>query len=366
MLPAHACHGLGRYVPTGPEPPAILANIARGLPGRRPARAASAACHASRTMNISTSRVSAPSRPAWRSVTLAALLFVAPLAALAQSSAAAGDGGDAAAALQAKYRSLQPQLQRNAFDRPLALTSNEASAGLSGDIYAVVEHPIADVRRAMESPAVWCEVLMLHLNTKYCAVRDAEAGAADGRTAALNVAVGRKFDQPLKDAQRLDFGYRVAATRADYLDVRLSAASGPMSTRDYRIALEAVPVDGGKTFIHLGYSYGYGTAARLAMKSYLATIGSDKVGFTTTGQGGQGGGEFIGGVRGVVERNTMRYYLAIDAYLDAPGPQGREKRLGDWFDDTERYARQLHEMDRDDYLAMKRNEFQRLQAGAKP
>ena len=74
----------------------------------------------------------------------------------------------------------------------------------------------------------------------------------------------------------------------------------------------------------------------------------------------------FGGVRGVVERNTMRYYLAIDAYLDAPGPQGREKRLGEWFDDTERYARQLHEMDRDDYLAMKRSEFQRLQTAARP
>ena len=313
-------------------------------------------------MNTSISRAFAPARPAWRPVALAALLFVAPLAALAQATptASPGEGGDPAA-LQAKYRTLQPQLQRNVFDRPLALTSNEASGGLSGDIYAVVDHPIAEVRQAMASPAVWCEVLMLHLNTKYCATSDAGAGAADGRTAALNVAVGRKFDQPLKDAQRLDFGYRVAATRADYLDVRLSAASGPMSTRDYRIALEAVPVDGGKTFIHLGYSYGYGTAARLAMKSYLATVGSGKVGFTSTGND-----EFIGGVRGVVERNTMRYYLAIDAYLDAPGPQGREKRLGEWFDDTERYARQLHEMDRDDYLAMKRSEFQRLQTAARP
>ena len=312
-------------------------------------------------MNTSISRASAPSRLAWRPVALAALLFVAPLAALAQATTSPGDGGEASA-LQAKYRSLQPQLQRNAFDRPLALTSNEASAGLSGDIYAVVEHPIADVRRAMESPAVWCEVLMLHLNTKYCAVRDAEAGAADGRTAALNVAVGRKFDQPLKDAQRLDFGYRVAATRADYLDVRLSAASGPLSTRDYRIALEAVPIDGGKTFIHLGYSYAYGTAARLAMKSYLATIGSDKVGFTTTGQGGQGGGEFIGGVRGVVERNTMRYYLAIDAYLSAlalPEAQQLDRRLQTWFAATERYPRQLHEVERQEYIDMKRSEYAR-------
>jgi hypothetical protein len=307
------------------------------------------------------------SRPAWRgALATLALVLALPLGVAAQTPAAAPAGGDdAAAALLSKFQSLQPKLQRNAFGRPLTLTSNEGSDGLGGDIYAVVDHPIADVRRAMEVPQVWCEVLMLHLNTKYCAVTPAggaEGGVADGRSASLNVAIGRKFDQPLKDAQRIDFGYRVASTRPDYLDVRLNAASGPLSTRDYRIALTAVPLESGKTFIHLEYAYAYGAAARLAMKGYLATVGSDKVGFTSTGAPGQAGTGFIGGVRGVVERNTMRYYLAIDAYLDAPGPQGLDRRLAQWFDATEAYARQLHEMERDDYLAMKRNEFQRLKA----
>jgi hypothetical protein len=73
---------------------------------------------------------------------------------------------------------------------------------------------------------------------------------------------------------------------------------------------------------------------------------------------------YIGGVRGVVERNTMRYYLAIDSYLDAPGPGQLDKRLGAWFDATEQYARQLHEVERNDYMDMKRHEFQRLQQPA--
>jgi hypothetical protein len=63
-----------------------------------------------------------------------------------------------------------------------------------------------------------------------------------------------------------------------------------------------------------------------------------------------------------VERNTMRYYLAIEAYLgatSAPPPEQQEKRLRDWFAATERYALQLHEIERDDYLAMKRHELQR-------
>jgi len=69
----------------------------------------------------------------------------------------------------------------------------------------------------------------------------------------------------------------------------------------------------------------------------------------------------------VVERNTMRYYLAIESYLGALSapPQTRlEKRLQDWFAASERYSRQLHEMERGEYLEMKRREYQRQQRGA--
>jgi hypothetical protein len=71
-------------------------------------------------------------------------------------------------------------------------------------------------------------------------------------------------------------------------------------------------------------------------------------------------------VRGMVERNTMRYYLAIEAYLgglSAPPAQQLDKRLQAWFDATEKYPRQLHELDRSDYLDMKRREYRRQQAG---
>jgi hypothetical protein len=105
---------------------------------------------------------------------------------------------------------------------------------------------------------------------------------------------------------------------------------------------------------------------RLAMQAYLGTVGSSKVGFTVVGTQPDGERRFIGGMRGLVERNTMRYYLAIEAFLGALGapPQARlEKRLRDWFAATERYPRQLHEMEQDEYLDMKRREHQRQQAG---
>ncbi len=285
-----------------------------------------------------------------RTLAWLASLALAPLGGHAQ------DAGNADALL-AQYKAIAPRLEKNPFHRPLTLESSEGDNQLSGNIYAVVDHPFADVGNALRQPVTWCGVLMLHLNTKYCAVQGV------GASPTLAVAIGRKFDQPVSDASPVSFAYQLRAATPDYLDVTLHADSGPMSTHDYRIVLEAAPIDGHKTFLHLGYSYGYGTAARFAMQAYLATVGSDKVGFTMTGKDAQGAPQYVGGVRGVVERNTMRYYLAIDAWLDAPGAGQLDPRLNEWFDATEQYARQLHEMSRDDYVAMKHNEFRRLANG---
>ena len=100
------------------------------------------------------------------------------------------------------------------------------------------------------------------------------------------------------------------------------------------------------------------------MKTYLATIGSGKVGFTLIGKQPNGQPEYIGGMRGVVERNTMRYYLAIDAYLGAlatPPSLRLQKRLQGWFTATEQYPRQLREVDPTAYIDMKRSEYLRQQ-----
>ncbi len=186
--------------------------------------------------------------------------------------------GSGAAALLAKFNASRSQLERNAFGRPLVIESNETADRLSGDAHAVVDHPFAKVSNSLSMSVVWCEILMLHLNTKHCAVRETSG------TTTLAVAIGRKYDQPLADAQRIDFAWRPATITSDYLAVQLSAARGPFATRDYRIELKATPLDDRKTFIHLAYAYADGMVARLAMQVYIATVGSGKVGFTATGK----------------------------------------------------------------------------------
>ncbi len=257
-----------------------------------------------------------------------------------------------AAALRAKFATMGESLRNNPYKRPLFIESAESSTTLKGDVYALVAHPFATVSAALTASAPWCDIMIMPVNTKDCRFSD-KPGAT-----ALTLRIGRKYDQPIEDAYPIEFMYRVAETSPEYFAVRLDAETGPFSTRDYHVLVEATPVANDKTFLHLRYSYGYGLAGRLAMQAYLATAGAGKVGFTSSGS------NLIGGMRGVVERNTMRYYLAIDAYLGATSASAAERlerRLQAWFDATEQYARQLHEIDRGSYLAMKRKEVRRQQ-----
>jgi hypothetical protein len=264
-----------------------------------------------------------------------------------------------AATLRAKHDSLADRLASNPFQRPLVLESTQTSGDLQGEVYAVVDQPFRVVGPALQGMDHWCDLLILHLNVKGC------TSAGKPPSEVLSLVVGRKFDQPLDDGYKVDFAYSTPTSTPDYLRVLMTAESGPMSTRNYRLSLDAVPLDDKRSFLHMSYAYAYGTAARFAMQAYLATAGSDKVGFSITGKSDDGKPVYIGGVRGVVERNTMRYYLAIEAYLgslSAPPADQADKRLRDWFAATERYSRQLHEMDRDEYVAMKRHEIQMQRA----
>lgn len=284
-------------------------------------------------------------------------LSLVALALLSLTFGALTLADDNATALRDRYDTLALQLKSNVFHRPIHLDSEETQNTLRGDIYAVVDYPFATVNSAFndpqKGPANWCEVLILHLNTKYC------RATSDSNGAIINMNVGKKTEQELSDTSRVQFNYRSVAAGSDYFRVELSAAQGPLSTRDYRIVLEAVDIGNGRTFLHLSYSYGFGMAGRIAMKTYLATLGSAKVGFTKASSG-----DYIGGVRGLVERNTMRYYLAIDAYLASlaiPVDKRVDQRFATWFDATEQYPRQLHELDRQQYLQMKKNEYERQQ-----
>ncbi len=292
-----------------------------------------------------------------RRIARVALCLLVPAAAWAQTAAPAA--APSGASLRQRYATLQPAMERSQFRGPVHLASVEGDRTIQGDVHAVVSQPFASVSGALAKPEQWCEVLILHLNTKYC------RAANDVSPPQLDLRLGKKFDQPLSAATAVRFAFRTVSSTPDYLAVEMQAPDGPFDTRDYRIVLEATPLDGGRTFIHMGYSFTYGTMSRIAMQVYLSTIARDKVGFTLSDNQEAGAApRYIGGIRGLVERNTMRYYLAIDSYLGSlalPPAEQVDKRFRNWFDATEKFPAQLHEIDREPYLAMKRSEYQRQQ-----
>jgi hypothetical protein len=288
-----------------------------------------------------------------------ALRWLGPVLCLVLATQAAQ--AQDAAALRARHAALQSSLNSNAYNRPIHIESMHDAGDLRGDVYAVVPQGFATVGPALQGMPHWCDILMLHLDVKMC--RWSQAG-----TDLLSVSTARKFDQPLENAATVEFGYRVIASTADYLQVQLHADKGPMGTHDYHIVLEAVALDAKTSFLHFSYAYAQGFGGRVAMEAYLATLGYKKVGFTVIDHQPNGQPVFIGNVRGLVERNCMRYFLAIEAFLSAyalPPNEQLEKRLQEWHAGTERYPVQLREMERADYLAMKRREIQRQQATAK-
>jgi hypothetical protein len=271
----------------------------------------------------------------------------------ARADAAAGPAGD----LRARYVALSQQLENSSIQRGLYLDSNDDSRAPRGDAYAVVDYPFAMVAAAMAKPENLCESLILHLNVQYCRATPGDSGPR------LSAAVGKKTNQPLEDTHRIDFIYEVAASSADYTRVELSSREGPFDTANYLIVLELAALDEQRAFLHLRYSYTQGFLTRWATAAYFATRGRDKVGFTRVHAEGDAP-QLVRGIRGALERNTMRYYLAIDAYLHtlgSPSSQRFEQSLERWFADTERFARQLREVKHDDYIAMKRGQYLRQQ-----
>lgn len=265
---------------------------------------------------------------------------------------------DPAASLRDRYVALSDQLEQSPIQQGLYLESTESARASRGDLYAVVDYPFATVSDAFTNPENWCEALILHLNIKYC-----HADTEDERTV-LSVAIGKKTEQPLSETHRIKFRYDVTLSGTEYMAVKLDARKGPLGTRNYHFALELIALEGEQSFLHIEYSYSHGLMARLAMRLYLATSGSAKVGFTRVGGENGQPPHLVGGMRGALERNTMRYYLALEAFLSAvatPAPQRFEESLERWFTATERYALQLHEVDHDDYITMKRNEYLRQQ-----
>lgn len=240
-----------------------------------------------------------------------------------------------------------------AFDLPFSVHSNEEGRRLSAEVVGVIDQPVENVVMALGDVEHWCEFMPLNLNVKACIYHRQE------RADALTLYLGRKFYQSPDEAHPLNYRYQVKQANDDGIAIVMRAEEGPMGTEDYLLELDAVAAVDGGTRVRVNMAYTGSWLSNLASSAYLATLGRDKQGFSVQSWDADGYPVFIRGPKAVIERNAMRYLFAMQAYLETGSMPAQERfaaRTRRWFELTEVYAAQLHEMEREEYLDAKQRE----------
>lgn len=253
------------------------------------------------------------------------------------------------------YQRNMANLETSSFGLPLFLNSFEKDDKVHVDVYGIFDSPFRSVVNVLQVPANWCDIVSLHPNVKACTYRELPDDWL------LTFYIGSKKYQTPEETRQVSYRFQNVVQQPEYLDILLHADAGPFGTEGHRMRFEALPLEGGRTFVHVSYEYSDSMALRLAGKAYFSTLGRDKVGFTVTGRDGNGQNIFIGGPRGAIERNAVRYYFAIQTFMSTLrySEQGLfNARISQWYDLTARYRKQLYDLDKKDYLAFKTKEHE--------
>lgn len=251
------------------------------------------------------------------------------------------------------HTQIKPALENNAYGIPVYISSRDENDTMTGVIYGVINHPFATVKQSISSAANWCDIAPQHLNIKACTYQPVK------QYCQLTFYSGRKFYERADEVYQLAYRFDIAEHATDFIHTTLMADEGPAGTSHYRLNVKAIPLGKADSFVYFSYSYQYNFISSMGMATYLATLGRGKIGFSITGRDKNGNPVYVDGVRGVIERNSIRYYLAIQSFLDTLhlAPEDRfSARINKWFDLTERHSLQLHEMEKKEYLEYKQLE----------
>ena len=269
-------------------------------------------------------------------------------------------GGDASGPqwLAAVYQSIRGKLNDGAADIPLYVRSDEHEGVFNADVYGIVDYPVRVLVDALTIPASWCESTTLHPNIKHCTYELQD----DSVLFTFYLARSRKPLRSLQHAYELKLKFRVLALSKDYFKVLFEGNEGSMDTRNHRFQLEAIPV-ADSAFVRVKFSYQSHLMSRLATTIYLGTFSPNRIGFSMVGIDNDGQPIYVKGNKGLLERHVVRSYLAVIAFMhtrDVPAEDRFEAQMNRWYDLAERYVLQLHEMERHEYIEVKRQEREKL------
>lgn len=259
------------------------------------------------------------------------------------------------ASLNKRYLRIKNHLAQSTFETPIYIHSETNGHVLKGEAYGLIHNPeinFALLRKTFTNHQNWCEFVSLHLNVKACTYHQNTGKKY------LKFYVGRKYYEEPDNVYQVQYRFRVLSSTDNYFKVVLNAPRGPSGTRNYLMQVEAMKLNG-KVLFRIISSYTSSRRSRFGTSIYLNTSGSKKIGFSVTGVDPQGKPVYVRGIKGIIERNVVRYYLAgktLIAMRHEPKKDRYEKSLRYWFRETEKYSKQLHEMDLKKYLQVKLEE----------
>lgn len=288
-----------------------------------------------------------------RNILLYGIGIVAGCLILIFNSDAVADYGS----LNKRYHAIKKYLNQSKFETPIYIHSSTSKYSLRGEVYGLIHNPditFEQLKKAFANYKNWCDFISLHLNVKACIYQHAN------KQKYLTFYAGRKFYQAPEDVYQVRYRFRLVAMTKDYFNVVLNAPRGPAGTSNYLLQLEAMKVED-KILFRVISSYSSSRRSRFGTSIYLHTKGKHKVGFTVVGVDSDGKPIYVRGIKGVVERNVIRYFLAGKAFMATrklPHDKRYKALLQYWYNETEKYHQQLYEMSKKQYLETKLRERQ--------
>ena len=264
-------------------------------------------------------------------------------------------GGEAAPQrFRSYYQELQEAARSGPFGFPLLVRSEERENVVSGEIRAIVDHPFETLEATLIRPSSWCDFLPMNPNIKTCTFQ------AESQEARLTLYIGTRNYRSPEAATKQAYRFLVRTHQPRYAAISLSASEGLLGTKAHQFEFEAGGV-ANETVVALRSSYEPSALSRLVTAVYLATVGRDKIGFSRQRNGDGTDAGYVRGVQGMIERSVMRYFFALKAFLDSqrlPLDRQFEARLNTLYDLMELYPAQLRQMEKAEYLDIKRRERQ--------
>ena len=254
--------------------------------------------------------------------------------------------------LQEKYHDSKDQLENNSFNLPLLITSSCEATNISCDIFGKFDCSFKQVSDVLSDIYCWPEIMLLHENIKTCIVQNQNG------VFSLTFYFGRKKYQPPEKAYKITMAYNISQKSDDFLDIDFTAEEGPLLTRNYKLQIQAVPIEKG-TFIRFYCTYDYGYTLKTALNLYYKTLARNKVGFTITSYDKNNDPVYVRGTQGVIERNAVRYYFAILSFLNSmelAKTEHFDRSMIIWYTLISKFPKQLVELKKEVYIENKTKE----------